>query len=228
MDLPGPREVARARSAYGELVLRERDDAVLELRANGIFVMDTAETSTERALARAALDRLDGSGPLRVLVGGLGLGFTLAEVLADARVARCVVAEIDPVLVGWLRDGTVPHGPALLGDERVEVVVGDVAATLGAAAGASYDLVLLDVDNGPDQLVHEDNAGLYTAAGLRAAARTVRPGGRLVVWSAGRAPGLLAALRAVPTSAAEVELPVVLQGRDESYWLYSGAVTSAS
>ena len=112
----------RAESERGELVLRARteDDGVttLELRANGVFVMDTRETSSERALARQALARHP--APESVLVGGLGLGFTLAEVLDDARVRRVVVAEIEPALVGWMRDGTVPHGPALLADPRVQ------------------------------------------------------------------------------------------------------------
>ena len=130
-------EVARAESERGELVLRQRTEpdgsTTLELRANGVFVMDTRETSSERALAREALARHEAPGS--VLVGGLGLGFTLAEVLADPRVRRVVVAEIEPALVGWLRDGTVPHGPALLADPRVEVRVADVADVIGEAEG---------------------------------------------------------------------------------------------
>src|SRR5437870_12019133 len=114
--------------------------------------MDTAETTSERALARVALALHE--SPETVLVGGLGLGFTLAEVLADERVRRVVVVEIEPALVGWLRDGTVPHGPALLEDVRVEVLVGDVAEVIAAAGDATYDLVLLDVDNGPGYPVH--------------------------------------------------------------------------
>ena len=153
-------------SERGELVLRQRTEpdgsTTLELRANGVFVMDTRETSSERALAREALARHETPGT--VLVGGLGLGFTLAEVLADPRVRRVVVAEIEPALVGWLRDGTVPHGPALLSDPRVEVRGRRRGAACLAAAHAAYDLVLLDVDNGPGYLVHDTNAALYTPA----------------------------------------------------------------
>jgi spermidine synthase len=90
-------EIARAESPRGETVLRERRDentpTVLELRVNGVFVMDTLETTTERALARAALDLVD--RPARVLIGGLGLGFTMHEVLADSRVESCTVVEIE-------------------------------------------------------------------------------------------------------------------------------------
>ena len=89
-------EIARAESERGELVLRERRDeaaaASLELRVNGVFVMDTLETSTERALASAALELV--ADPRAVVVGGLGLGFTMHEVLADARVEKCAVVEI--------------------------------------------------------------------------------------------------------------------------------------
>ncbi len=133
-----PVEVARTTSPRGELLLRRRYDGareVLELRANGVFVMDTAETSSEEALAREAVAVVEHPG--HVLVGGLGLGFTLATVLADPRVERCTVVEIEPALVGWLRDGSVPHGPALLADPRVEVRVADVAAELRGADPAT-------------------------------------------------------------------------------------------
>ncbi len=218
-------EIARAESERGELVLRERDDGTLELRANGVFVMDTAETRSERALASEALARHD--DPRSVLVGGLGLGYTLGEVLADARVRRVVVAEIEPALVGWLRDGTVPPGPSLLADPRVQVVVGDVADTL-AGADAAYDLVLLDVDNGPGYLVHEANAALYGHDLLAATKRAIRPGGLCVVWSAAPDEGLRTAMTRVFGDAEAAAYDVDLQGRAEHYWLYLARVRSRS
>jgi spermidine synthase len=211
--------VARASSPRGELVLRRREDGHLELRANGVFVMDTLEHSSERALAGRALALTDGHG-LRVLVGGLGLGFTLGAVLADPRVARCAVVEIEPDLVGWLRDGTVPHGPALLADPRVVVQVADVADVLRSAA-ASYDLVLLDVDNGPGHLVHDANAALYAPPALTAARSALARGGRLVVWSAAPAPELDGALREVFGNTAEHPYGAPGHGRVGQYFLYS-------
>ena len=216
-------EVARAESERGELVLCERRPAgggptSLELRANGVFVMDTLEVSTERAMARAALSLVD--EPRAVVVGGLGLGFTMHEVLADHRVERCAVVEIEPALVEWMRAGLVPHGPALLADERVHVVVADVAVALAEARPASYDLVLLDVDNGPGYLVHDQNAALYEAPALTSAQSALRPGGVLVVWSAAAAPQLLATLEAVFGAAEERPLDVRLQDREEHYFLY--------
>lgn len=221
-------EVARAESERGELVLRERREegapAVLELRANGVFVMDTLETSTEQALATAALALVD--DPRQVVVGGLGLGFTLHEVLADSRVERCAVVEIEEALVGWMRDGTVPHGPQVLADERAAVVVADIAVAMAEARPASYDLVLLDVDNGPGYLVHDVNARLYEPAFLVGARHALRDGGALVVWSAAEAPDLEAALRTVFGNAEARPLEVLLQDRDEHYWLYVARVTS--
>ena len=218
-------EVARAESERGELVLRRRDGDTLELRANGVFVMDTAETTSERALATEALSRHQ--RPDRVLVGGLGLGFTLAEVLADERVRRVVVAEIEPALVGWLRDGTVPHGPALLADARVEVEVGDVRDVIAAAGRAAYDLVLLDVDNGPGYLVHETNAELYAGTLLSLVRDALRPDGLCVVWSADRDRALHEALREVFGNAEAAAYAVDLQGRDERYWLHLARVRSS-
>lgn len=215
---------ARSESERGELVLRERrpedgGPAVLELRANGVFVMDTAEHATEMALADAALDTV--AAPRRVLVGGLGLGFTLDRLLGDRRVEHVDVVEIESALVDWMRDGTIPHGQRLLADRRLRVVVADVAEAVAEAGSTSYDVVLLDVDNGPGHLVHEPNAALYDAPFLRAVRDRVAPGGALVVWSADRAPDLLQALRDVFDEAGEHSHQVRLQDRDEQYWLYA-------
>jgi spermidine synthase len=216
-------ELARAESERGELVLRERrpadGPASLELRVNGVFVMDNVEVSTERALAREALALVE--DPRAVVVGGLGLGFTMHEVLADSRVELCSVVEIEQALVGWMRDGTIAHGPALLADERVNVVVADVAVALAESRPASYDLVLLDVDNGPGYLVHATNAALYEAPALTSARSMLRPGGALVVWSAAEAPALEEAMRQVFGEVELRPLDVRLQERDERYWLYA-------
>jgi spermidine synthase len=221
-------EIARAESERGELVLRERrtpdgGPTALELRANGVFVMDTVEVGSERAMATAALALCP--DPRAVLVGGLGLGFTMHEVLADSRVERCAVVEIEPALVEWMRSGLVPQGPALLADERVTVVVADVAIALREARPASYDLVLLDVDNGPGYLVHATNAALYEPPALEAARALLRPGGVLVVWSAAEAPELREAMAAVFGDASGESHDVRLQERDERYWLYVARAT---
>ena len=220
-------EVARAETARGEVVLRRRTTEasadVLELRVNGVFVMDTHETSSEIELATQAL--AVAGHPRRVVIGGLGLGFTLHRVLDDHRVETVAVVEIEDALIGWMRDGTVPHGPALLADERVTIINADIAMAV-AEARSTYDLVLLDVDNGPGYLVHSGNEQVYESTFLRQCADILSPGGVLVIWSASPAPGLLAAMRKVFGAAEEQPHDVLLQDRPETYFLYLARTTS--
>jgi spermidine synthase len=221
-------EVARASSGRGEVVLRRRvegveggEDAaptVLELRVNGVFVMDSAENASEVAMARVALERCP--DPRHVLVGGLGLGFTTHEVLSDHRVERVVVAEIEEALVRWFRDGTIHHGAPYLADQRLRLHVGDVQQVVAESRPASFDLVLLDVDNGPSFLVHQENAAIYEPAFLRQAHDVLRPGGVLVVWSSTDDEALTTAVREVFGSCSVEEHPVRLQQRDDAYWLH--------
>lgn len=222
-------ELAHAATDRGEVLLRERrrtgtavaDGAgVLELRVNGVFVMDTAETGSERALAAAALSRV--ARPRTVLVGGLGLGFTAREVLGDSRVERLVVVEIEEALVGWMRDGTVPHGPRLLAEPRLSVVVDDVRRAVRGSPPASYDLVLLDVDNGPGFLVYDANAAVYGGAFLSEVARVLRPGGVAGVWSMAESVALAEAMSDALVGVEAVPVDVRLQERAETYWLYLG------
>jgi spermidine synthase len=222
-------EIARAETERGELVLRRRASEtaadVLELRVNGVFVMDTLETTSEIELAAQALDLVD--EPASVLVGGLGLGFTLQRVLADVRVERAVVVEIEEPLIEWMRNGTVPHGPALLADSRATVVNADIAMAI-AEARSTYDLVLLDVDNGPGYLVHDANAALYRPALLEATRRAIKPGGICVIWSAAPDEALEETMRTVFGDAEPAPYDVDLQGRHEQYWLYLARVGSGT
>lgn len=214
-------EIARAETERGDVVLRRRTSEtapdVLELRVNGVFVMDTLETTSEIELAAQALDLVE--KPAAVLIGGLGLGFTLQRVLADPRVERAVVVEIEEPLIDWMRDGTVPHGPAVLADARATVVNADIAMAI-AEARSTYDLVLLDVDNGPGYLVHEANEAVYEEQFLRRCHDLLSPGGVLVVWSANAAPELLEAMQEVFGVAEEQAHEVLLQERPEQYYLY--------
>jgi spermidine synthase len=214
-------EVARDESERGEVVLRrrvaERAADVLELRVNGVFVMDTLETSTETELAGAALELVE--HPSRVVIGGLGLGFTTQRVLADPRVEEVRVVEIESALIGWMRDGTVPHGPGLLADKRLQVVDADIVQAVREAR-SSYDLVLLDVDNGPGYLVHASNEQVYSHDFLESTAEIINPGGALVVWSADPAPELAETMERVFGSCTEHRYDVLLQERSEQYLLY--------
>jgi spermidine synthase len=223
--------LASSVSERGELTLLRRADGELELRVNGLFAMDTAETTSERLLASASVDaavedgRSDGAA-LRVLVGGLGLGFTVAALLEDRRVAGVVVAEIEPDVVRWHRRGLVPHPSgraesSLLDDPRVEVLTADVREVV-AARSAAYDLVLLDVDNGPGFLLYADNAAIYREPFLATCARAVRSGGVVAIWSASEATALREAMGSVFATTDVRAVPVRLNERRTHYHLYLG------
>ncbi|WBQ06904.1 spermidine synthase [Kribbella sp. CA-293567] len=180
--------------------------------------MDDVETSSEELLASAALSSV--LRPRRVLVGGLGLGYTVRALLADERVESVLVAEIEPAVVQWMRDGLVP---SVLEDERVRVAVGDVRdVVLGAAVG-SLDALLLDVDNGPDFLVYNENSALYEASFLAECRQRLAPGGVLSVWSSSASGALEDAVRAVFGECVVRPVPVRLQGRAETYYVYQGS-----
>lgn len=232
--------VARADTPHGEVALRRRGE-VLELVVDGAFAMDTVDTSTEVLLAEEALRRHP--APRRVLVGGLGLGFTARSVLADDRVAHVDVVELAEPLVEWAREDVAPELAGIEGP-RCSLHVADVAEVLAAGAGRTdpagpthptgpagavapagpWDVVVLDVDNGPGFLVHADNAGLYAVPGLAAARAALAPGGVIVVWSSHLAPELLAALGEVAgpsDGVAETVVPVEREGRALDYAIYS-------
>lgn len=210
-----PRTIGRSSSERGEIHLRRRDDGALELRVNGVFVMDDQETRSEELLATAALEAQDAPGHL--LVGGLGLGFTVRALLADERVQRVLVAEIEPDLVQWMRQGLLP---SVLDDPRVEVRVGDVRDVVSDQPDGSLDGILLDVDNGPDFLVYGGNAAIYRPDFLRDCRRKLRPGGTLTVWSSSDSEGLAGALRDAFADCVVKPVPIDLQGRAETYYVY--------
>jgi spermidine synthase len=189
-DAP-PVVLDRVTTPRGELVLR-RSGADFEVISNGIFLMDTRDGRSERLLVSAAAAAH--LAPERILLGGLGVGFSLLEAVTLTDPRQIVVVEIEQRIVDW-HAGHLHHltGDALA-DPRVEVVVADVRAHLDASPG-SYDVVCLDVDNGPEWTVTDDNAGLYGAAGLDVTIAALAPGGVLAVWSANRSPAYEGRLR---------------------------------
>jgi spermidine synthase len=166
----------------GEIVLYERDGAYF-IRVNGLELMTSRAHGSEEDLARLALARVQRKEP-KVLVGGLGMGFTLRAVLdAVPKSARVMVAEILPAVVAWNRNELAHLAGAPLEDPRVAIVERDVAEIITAGPSA-FDAVLLDVDNGPAALTVAENERLYGPSGLAAVRRCLRPGGVLGVWSA--------------------------------------------
>jgi spermidine synthase len=164
------------------LVLARRDDEFV-IRVGHTPLMSSRMHASEDALATQACGRLESRATPCVLVGGLGMGFTLAAALrALPGAAQVVVAELVPAIVDWNRGPLAALAGRPLEDGRVKVSVGDVADLL-RDSNAAFDAMLLDVDNGPDGLTRAANDRLYSSAGLRVAARALRPGGVLAVWS---------------------------------------------
>jgi len=139
--------------------------------------------ASEEALAEGACARLASPANARVVVGGLGMGFTLAAALRTLpATAGVTVCELIPAIVAWNRGALAELAGRPLDDARATVHVGDVAELLHDSR-AAFDAILLDVDNGPAGLTRASNDRLYSADGLRAAARALRPHGVLAVWS---------------------------------------------
>ncbi len=159
-----PIVVARVATERGELVLRQ-DGNDYEVISNGTFLMDTRGGHSEQLLVDAALQRHP--APHDVLIGGLGIGFSLVAALRDHRVAQVTVVEVEQALVEWHDTHLASFSGGLLHDARVVVVVADISTHLAARA-SSYDVVCLDVDNGPDWTVIEANKALYDDAGSKA------------------------------------------------------------
>ncbi len=197
--------VERTTGRAGELVLR-RDGEHHEIVANGVFLMDTRGGHSERLLVSATADRMPPPG--RMLIGGLGVGFSLATALVHPAVTAVEVVEYEPAVVRWNRGPLASVHGDTLADPRVTVREEDVADRLAAAAPGSFDAICLDTDNGPDWLVSPANARLYTDTGLGAAARALSPAGVLAIWSAAPAPALAARLGGIFTEVMTLEVPV--------------------
>lgn len=147
--------------------------------------MDSRVHGSEDVLAELACNRIRGRKRPRILIGGLGMGFTLAVVVRDAaRDAEIVVSELVSAVVDWNRGHLAAINGRALADKRVRVRVEDVAKIIREERGA-WDALVLDVDNGPAGLTAKANDRLYGLAGLRLAHDALRPGGILAVWSAG-------------------------------------------
>ncbi|MGR6972661.1 spermine/spermidine synthase domain-containing protein [Streptomyces cynarae] len=184
----------RREGPHGEVVLR-RHGELLQIIANGCFLMDTSDGRSERLLVQAASDALDGRPDPSVLIGGLGVGFSLAHAAADPRWGRITVVERERAVIDWHLDGPLSalSGDALA-DPRTRVVEADLVAHVNETSD-TYDALCLDIDNGPAWTVTDDNGSLYSTSGLTSCARVLKPGGVLAVWSAEPSPEFEGTLR---------------------------------
>ncbi|MBY0371354.1 hypothetical protein K2X33_11750 [bacterium] len=165
-----------------ELKLFEHDGDY-SIRIRGIELMSTRQKASEEKLAELGCAGLREKKGARVLIGGLGFGFTLRAVLSRvAYDAKVVVAELMPAVVAWNRNATYPLAAGALRDPRVEVRVGDVGELIENVSDG-FDCILLDVDNGPSALTLESNHKLYELAGLKLLHKALRADGCACIWS---------------------------------------------
>jgi spermidine synthase len=175
----------RAVTPDGTPLTLHEHDGTLSIRVAGVELMSTRQHHSEERLAELACNGLDARPRAAVLIGGLGLGFTLRETLRHvAADATVVVAELVPAVIAWNRNPAYPLAADVIDDPRVEIIARDVAAVLAASRGR-FDGIMLDVDNGARGLTAAANDGLYGMNGLGAARAALKQGGRLAVWSAG-------------------------------------------
>ena len=174
------RIVDSAVAADGTKIELARRGDEWEVRADHTTLMSNRAHGSEEALARLAFERAPGA--TRVLIGGLGLGYSLRATLDLLPPhGRATVAELSPKVVGWNRSEIAHLAGRPLDDPRAVVFAGDVRKAI--AEKAAYDVILLDVDNGPTSLVHDANYRLYTADGIAACSAALTAGGALAVWS---------------------------------------------
>jgi len=169
----------------GELRLTRRgDEFSMHLKGAGGILMTSRVHGSELALAELGCAHIQGKENTRVLVGGMGMGFTLAAALkAISKNSKVVVAELVPEVIEWNKGPLGECAGRPLNDHRVVVNLGDVTE-LFKTKQPVYDAVLLDVDNGPESFTHADNNKLYSSESLQAIQKTLKPGGVLAIWSA--------------------------------------------
>ena len=179
------RKLAETTTPDGARLTLHEHDGTYCIRLNTEELMHSSVHASELLLGELAAAPLLSHAHPWVLIGGLGLGFTLKAVLEKLGPESTVqVAELIPAVVAWNREFLSGLNGSLLGDPRVEVFETDVGEVIAQAGRARYDAVLLDIDNGPTAMVQEQNGRLYDRAGLERMATVLKPGGRLVVWSA--------------------------------------------
>ena len=168
------------------MTLYEHDGA-FSISMTGQELMHSKASASETMLGKIGVERLDPDSPSRILVGGLGLGFTLRSVLEmTGQNALVELVELIPEVIQWNREFLSDLNGAMLEDPRVQIRTEDVYAVIRTAEPKSYDVILLDVDNGPVAMVTSKNRSLYSRPGLLAIKQALKRSGRAVFWSAGQ------------------------------------------
>lgn len=178
--------ITQGNSGHGEVILRT-GAAGYEVIVDGQFLMSTSSGKSSQVLVDLGIAKLSKGNPWQVLIAGLGLGFSLQAALSYREVEEVVIVELEEEIINWHRQGLIPGSTGLLNDERVRVNQRDFLEFI-VNHEKKYDLIALDIDNGPDWLSHQSNYQLYSSAFLERLHELLKPGGVLTIWSAAGAP----------------------------------------
>ncbi|MBC8088941.1 MAG: spermidine synthase [Phycisphaerae bacterium] len=187
--------LGEARTPDGTMLEFFRHDGAYLIRADGVELMSTRRHLSEDRLADVVCERLAKVADARVLIGGLGLGFTLRAALRNLRSdAEVFVAEFVSEVIAWNANPGYELSAEAMADTRVRVIHDDVSNVLQAHAG-QFDAIMLDTDNGPEGMIMSENSRLYADRGIATTIAALRPNGAIAYWSVGDDPGFATALR---------------------------------
>ena len=208
-----------------EIALRRRTsprgNLHYEVVVNGAFLFSTYNRDSERTLARLAVyPVLPSSKALHVLIGGLGIGYTLRAILEYKEVRSVTVVEKEKIIVDWCKTYFGPYNGFSIEDPRVSVVDGDFLSFIRGTR-ITYDSVCLDLDNGPDWLVWEENRVLYEESGLNQIKNVMKSGGCLGIWSSNRVDLFQNRLRRAFGNASVHAISTTEMGREIEYYIYT-------
>lgn len=223
--------LAYEQTPLGTLVLRKREllsrpgKYVTEVTLNHEFLMSSYLTDSERSLTRIGLEQLADSQSIRVLVGGLGLGYTAAEALDNDNVTSVEVVEFLPEVIEWVKNRHIPLADLLLADPRLTVSHGDIYARLADSGAGEFDLIVIDVDHSPEDVLGEQSQGFYTVEGLKRARSHLADGGAIGIWSYADDSPLLDSMKSVFESVFVEQVTVWndLIDEEQTDWLFFGS-----
>lgn len=218
----------------GLLCLRRREllsrpgTVVTEVTLNHEFLMSSYLSESEKALATIGLALVKGNAEPRkfkVLVGGLGLGYTAAAALKSVDVDLVEVVEFLPQVIGWMSDGLVPLSNQLNAESRLRISSGDIYARLAEPASQRFDLIAIDVDHSPEDVLGGQSEGFYSVVGLEAAKEHLTEGGVLGVWSYAESTPLLDNMKTVFAEVRVEQVTVMndLINEEQTDWLFFGS-----
>ncbi|KAA1257826.1 spermidine synthase [Rubripirellula obstinata] len=229
MTKPYLKILAYEDTCLGPLCLREREllsqpgTIVTEVTLNHEFLMSSFNTDSERVISNRSVE-IHGDKNIDALVGGLGLGYTAAELLKHDNVASVEVIEFLPPVIDWMNQGLVPLSGNLANNGKLTIVEADVYAYLWSPPAKTFDLIVIDVDHSPSDQLDEQEHSFYTMAGLQRAKAHLKPGGVLAVWSYAQSSDFADALRNTfqSVSVEPVTTLNTLVGHEQTDWLFFG------